>query len=504
MNKLIISYKDQINCMIQGLTPQDKDLLYKELSVFVPTARFQPTYKLGVWDGRIHYFTLTNQTYVNLLPRIFSLIDMDKYDDIEYFYPDGFVHDPNLGNDVTEDFFAPQVWYKGHRLEGQPILLEEHQIKVINTCIHNHRCLVDSCTSSGKTLMSAVLAKICIPFGRVILVVPSQDLCMQSADEFKLLGLDTGVVGCGLREFGHDITVCTWQTINSLERRTKESKKRNVEKPLTKEELEKLTNGVISLIFDEVHQAKSYHIGKIISETFKNVPIRWGLTGTIPKEKSDFFCLLTSLGDKAVEVKSHELQEKGFMAQCDIHCLRLKDDVVFMDYQDEVDYLSTNDKRLTYIAGLINSIVSSGGNTLVLINRIITGEVLERKLKAMNCDVVFLQGSVKLKKRKEQYKEINDVDNKCILATAQIASTGINIPRLFNLIILDFGKSFTRSIQSIGRVLRLAKDKDRANVFDISSMTKYSRQHFNERVKYYEDEQHPYDIYEIKDWKNNT
>lgn len=485
-----------------GFNPQDKDLLYKELSVFVPTARFQPTYKLGVWDGRIHYFTLTNQTYVNLLPRIFSLIDMDKYDDIEYFYPEDFVHDPDLGNDVTEDFFAPQVWYKGHRLEGQPILLEEHQIKVINTCIHNHRCLVDSCTSSGKTLMSAVLAKICIPFGRVILVVPSQDLCMQSADEFKLLGLDTGVVGCGLREFGHDITVCTWQTINSLERRTKESKKRNVEKPLTKEELEKLTNGVISLIFDEVHQAKSYHIGKIISETFKNVPIRWGLTGTIPKEKSDFFCLLTSLGDKAVEVKSHELQEKGFMAQCDIHCLRLKDDIVFMDYQDEVDYLSTNDKRLTYIAGLINSIVSSGGNTLVLINRIITGEVLERKLKAMNCDVVFLQGSVKLKKRKEQYKEINDVDNKCILATYGVASTGINIPRLFNLVILDLGKSAIRTLQSIGRALRLAKDKQKASIFDINSILKFSRQHFNERIKYYEDEKFPYDIYEIDNWKD--
>ena len=501
--KLTIIIKDQVNCIIQGLSPIDKDKLYKEFSIFIPTARFMPAYRLGTFDGRIHYFTLTNQTYINLLPRIFSLIDMDKYE-VEYVYPENFIHDPDLGNEIDENFFHPLVWYKGHRLEGQPIKLEEHQVKIINTCIQNHRCLVSAATASGKTLISVALAKLCEPFGKIVLVVPSQDLCLQSADEFKLLGVDTGIVGCGLREFGHNVTVCTWQTINSMERRTKESKRKNIEKPLSKEELEKLTNGVVSLIFDETHQAKSFHIKEIITETFKNVPIRWGLTGTIPKEKSDFFCLLTAIGDKAVEVKSKELQEKGFMASCNIHCIRLKDNAVFMDYEDEVSYLSTNEKRLSYIAGLIDGIVTSGGNTLVLVNRISTGEILEKKLKAKGCDVVFLQGSVKLKKRKEEYKEVAEVDNKCIIATSQIAATGVNIPRLFNLVTLDFGKSFVRTLQSLGRVLRLAKDKTSANVFDISSILKYSRQHFNERIKYYEEEKHPYDIYEIDDWKNNS
>ena len=179
------------------------------------------------------------------------------------------------------------------------------------------------------------------------------------------------------------------------------------------------------------------------------------------------------------------------------------DDAVFMDYEDEVNYLSTDDKRLSYIANLIKGIADTG-NTLVLLNRIVTGAILERKLNDLGADVVFLQGSISIKKRKEQYKEVNEVDNKCILATAQIASTGINIPRLFNLVILDFGKSFTRSIQSIGRVLRLAKDKTSANVFDISSILKYSRRHFNERIKYYDDEQHPYHIYKIDNWKINS
>jgi superfamily II DNA or RNA helicase len=261
-----------------------------------------------------------------------------------------------------------------------------------------------------------------------------------------------------------------------------------------------IANGIVA---HNCHQSKSTEIQKVITETFKNVPIKWGLTGTIPKEKSEYYCLLTSLGDKAVSVKSHELQEKGFMASCNINCIRLMDDAVFMDYEDEVNYLSTDDKRLSYIATLIKNIADSG-NTLVLLNRIVTGEILERKLNNLGADVVFLQGSVSIKKRKEEYKEVNTVNNKCILATAQIAATGINIPRLFNLVILDFGKSFTRSIQSIGRVLRLAKDKTSANVFDISSILKYSRRHFNERIKYYDDEQHPYHIYKIDNWKNNS
>ena len=65
MMKLTITYKDQVKCLINGLTPQDKDMLYKEFSVFIPSARFQSKYKLGVWDGKIHYFTLTNQHWVD-------------------------------------------------------------------------------------------------------------------------------------------------------------------------------------------------------------------------------------------------------------------------------------------------------------------------------------------------------------------------------------------------------------------------------------------------------
>ena len=46
-------------------------------------------------------------------------------------------------------------------------------------------------------------------------------------------------------------------------------------------------------------------------------------------------------------------------------------------------------------------------------------------------------------------------------------------------------KSFSRILQSIGRTLRLHKDKDLARLYDISFNFKYSRRHLRERLDIY-------------------
>ena len=56
--KLQIIYRAYVRCQIIGLDPEDKDKAYNHFSVFVPTARFTPKYKIGVWDGYNRYFTL--------------------------------------------------------------------------------------------------------------------------------------------------------------------------------------------------------------------------------------------------------------------------------------------------------------------------------------------------------------------------------------------------------------------------------------------------------------
>ena len=113
-------------------------------------------------------------------------------------------------------------------------------------------------------------------------------------------------------------------------------------------------------------------------------------------------------------------------------------------------------KELIISGKLLNKIKTSG-NTLILVDRISS----RRKITKTYTQIVLLsKGDVKLKDRKEAYDEINEGTNHVVIATYGVAAVGINIPRIFNLVLIEPGKSFVRVIQSIGRGVRKAKDKD--------------------------------------------
>jgi superfamily II DNA or RNA helicase len=171
-----------------------------------------------------------------------------------------------------------------------------------------------------------------------------------------------------------------------------------------------------------------------------------------------------------------------------VNILQLQDNVTYNNYQSELTYLTTDKKRLDYLAGLIQTLALDG-NTLVLVDRIKTGEGL---IERLGDEVVFISGSMKSKDRKEEYDEVSEADNKIIVATYGVAAVGINIPRIFNLVLLEPGKSFVRVIQSIGRGIRKAKDKDSVRIWDITSSAKFSKRHLTERKKYYKEANYPF------------
>ena len=86
------------------------------------------------------------------------------------------------------------------------------------------------------------------------------------------------------------------------------------------------------------------------------------------------------------------------------------------------------------------------------------------------------------------------------VATYGVAAVGINIPRIFNLILLEPGKSFVRVIQSIGRGVRKAEDKDFVQIWDVTSTAKFSKKHLTERKKFYKEANYPFTI-EKTDWR---
>jgi superfamily II DNA or RNA helicase len=215
----------------------------------------------------------------------------------------------------------------------------------------------------------------------------------------------------------------------------------------------------------------------------------------VPKERFEFEALHASIGPVIGQITAKELQDKGVLSNCHVNIVQLIDTVAHRDYQSELKYLVTEENRVNYIAKMLNKIKESG-NTLILIDRISAGELLHERIE----NSIFIKGDVKLKDRKSAYDEIQDADNMVIVATYGVAAVGINIPRIFNLVLIEPGKSFVRVIQSIGRGVRKAKDKDFVQIWDFTSTCKFAKRHLTERKKFYRDAQYPFTIEKV-DWQ---
>jgi superfamily II DNA or RNA helicase len=214
----------------------------------------------------------------------------------------------------------------------------------------------------------------------------------------------------------------------------------------------------------------------------------------VPKEEWERLTITVGLGDVINKLAASDLQDIGVLASCEVNVIQLQDNVSYGNYQSELTYLTTNKERLDYMATLIQSLADDG-NTLVLVDRISAGEGLMERLGDR---AVFVSGKMKSKDRKEEYDEISDSDNKIIVATYGVAAVGINIPRIFNLVLVEPGKSFVRVIQSIGRGIRKAKDKDNVRIWDITSSAKFSKRHLTERKKFYKDAKYPFTVDKVE------
>jgi superfamily II DNA or RNA helicase len=177
-----------------------------------------------------------------------------------------------------------------------------------------------------------------------------------------------------------------------------------------------------------------------------------------------------------------------------VNVVQLVDTVVHRNYQEELKYLMTHEPRMKFLSKMLLRIKDTG-NTLILVDRLAAGEMLQKLIP----DSVFIQGEMKLAERKEEYDQISSSTNKVLIATYGVASVGINIPRIFNLVLIEPGKSFVRVIQSIGRGIRKAQDKDFVQIWDITSSCKFAKRHLTQRKKFYKEANYPFTM-EKMEW----
>jgi superfamily II DNA or RNA helicase len=380
---------------------------------------------------------------------------------------------------VSESTFANKNWPKGHPKEGTPVELRDYQITIVNNFLKNPQSLQEIATGAGKTLMTAALSYSVEKYGRSIVIVPNKSLVTQTEADYINLGLDVGVYFGDRKEYNKTHTICTWQSLNNMLKKTKAGEA----------DIMDFIEGVVCVMVDEVHMAKADALKTLLTGVFAKVPIRWGLTGTIPKAKFEVQSLFVSLGPVISKLSASELQDQGVLAHCHVNIVQLKDDVEFSNYQSELKHLLEDTHRLDAIAQLILKIKETG-NVLILVDRVNAGKEIVSRLP----DSVFVSGATNMVDRKEEYDEIATSTNKIIVATYGVAAVGINIPRIFNLVLIEPGKSFVRVIQSIGRGIRKAEDKDFVQIWDITSSCKFAKRHLTQRKTFYKEANYPFDL----------
>lgn len=475
MNQATLVITDEVNVKILGLDADTRRLLNNRFKFDIPGARHIPAVRLGRWDGKVSFFQIGGSTYINLLPEILPILSEQGYDiEIDDRRPYAHVFD---FAPVDANSLGDSTWPNGHPQQGKPIELRDYQVAAINQFLSNHQSIQCIATGAGKSILTAALSRRVDPYGRSILIVPSKSLVTQTEEDYINVGLDVGVVFGDRKDLNRRHTICTWQSLNALQKNNPEL-------------LAQVIDGVVCVIVDECHTLKADRLKGLMTQVLAHVPLRWAVSGTIPKEEHDWRCLQISIGPVINQISAAELQDRGVLADCQVNIVQMVDSREFRSYQEELKYLLETESRLRHIARMVSALE---GNTLVLIDRVDPG----RQLTEYIAGATFISGSTKAKQRREQYVEVNFSDNKVLVATYGIAAVGINITKLHNLVLIEPGKSFVRVIQSIGRGLRKGFDKDRVDIWDITSTCKFSRRHLTKRKQYYSEAEYSYALEKV-------
>ncbi len=453
----------------------------------VPGAKFAPAYKRGGWNGQISLLSkTTGEIYGGLLDKIIAKVKNHGYN-YEFknskFYGCPF----EVNDEITKEGVKEYAKAIGKKAGLDPY---DYQIDTIYECLRYNRKTILSATSSGKSFMIYCISKYYLMKGlKVLCVFPTTSLIHQMHKDWESYGYDS-YNNIHMIYAGQDqktklpVTFTTWQSIY-------ENKK-------------SFYDNYDVIIVDDCHGVKSKSLINIMKNSL-DIKYRFGFTGTLSNNddgKAVNELTITGLfGPSYRAINTKELIEKGRAAKLDIKCLVLKHkEQKFSTFEEEVQYLISNEKRNNYIKNLA---LSLKGNTLLIFSRVEThGKILYDLIKedaGIKRKIFFVHGGVEAKEREEVREIVERENNAIIVASYGVFSTGISIKNLNNIIFGFPSKGKIRVLQTIGRGLRKSKTKDKAVLYDIADDCgkNYTLNHFIERVKLYNEEEFEYDIYKI-------
>ena len=372
-----------------------------------------------------------------------------------------------------------ELYLKSLNLPFEP---RDYQLEAFHTAVQYGRQLLLSPTASGKSLIIYLLARYYNK--KTVIIVPTTSLVEQMAKDFEEYGYEERIckIYSGQEVFDAPITITTWQSFSKAPKETLES--------------------FDMVIGDEAHLFKATTL-KGILEKMKNTAIRIGTTGTLDGTEVHRLQLEGLFGPVKKVISTSELIDEGTVADIKIDCIVLKHPKQQkMKYQDEMDYLVSNEMRNKFIVNLVRNLK---GNTLVLFQYVEKhGVILHDMLDGLVDNLHYVYGGTDTADREEIRGIVEKAKNDVILASYGTFSTGINIKRIDNIVFASPSKSRIRNLQSIGRGLRKTDGKDSMRLFDIADdlqCDNYTLEHLKERINIYSEENFPFELKQFDLWQ---
>lgn len=458
----------------------------------VPGAKFMPSYRARVWDGKARLFNMYRQElYVGLLPYLQEFADTLEYT-VE-------VDIAKIGDPVSSQYVEAFAKKLNLQSAGKDIEIRDYQVEAVKHCINKGRALLLSPTASGKSLIIYNLVRYHQHLGREqLLIVPTTSLVEQMYGDFKDYSTanDWDVAeNCHRIYGGKDktielpVTISTWQSIYKY--------------PKSWFDRFDVVYG------DEAHNFKAKSLTSILDKC-TDAAYRIGTTGTLDGAKTHKLVLEGIFGSVKKVITTKKLMDDNAVASLDITCLVLEYSdverklVKGMTYQEEMDWIVSHPVRNTFLKNLCTT---QTGNTLVLFQYVEKhGRVLYDLINNKVGDtrsVFFVYGGTATEQREEIRALTETKDNAIIVASYGTFSTGINIRNLHNIVFASPSKSRIRNLQSIGRGLRKGDNKTSCNLFDVGddiswkSKKNYTLGHMVERVKIYNEEGFKYKLVKV-------
>lgn len=469
---------------IDGLE-KSSDVRYKldkALSYYVQGYQFTKAFKTGWWnskkkkwerwDGRNHLLDGKLRFHTGLLHKVTNILQ-------------------NYNVKFTIDDQRKEVKFK-RKIKTKKIESRPYQDRVHQACLQHKGGIIKAATGSGKSVMITRL--IADTNVKTMVYVIGVDLLYQMKETFEeMLGTEVGIIGDGQAVI-KKINVCSvWTAANALGEEYKsfddeDAAKKEKFDDKNKEKIAKAIKAAEMIIFDEC-QFLATQTMQTINNASESAYYKYGFSGTPFRDDGADLLLEAVCGKQIVEVTATELIKDGWLVPPTIHLLNVPaydGDLPERYPSIYKTFVVENEVRNEKIVKCANKLLEKDRKVLILVKNIKHGEIL---LSKFDEDIViyFVRGDVDSEERNRIRQDFLNGDIDIIIASV-VYDQGINLPNLDALILAGSGKSSTRALQRIGRVIRPSEGKTDAIVVDFIDDAKYLLNHTAKRVEVYRSE----------------